>query len=137
MEIIIDADVIIAGEKGTLDFELWLRSRVQDRPLLAAVTVAELWHGLERATGIHKAKRKAYLAAVAAAVPVLPYTESTAIYHARLWAELASTGRMIGLYDLIVAATALERGIAIATFNGRHFSRVPGLTVIKPTIPGQ
>ena len=39
---------------------------------------------------------------------------------------------MIGGYDLIVAATALERGSAVATFNKRHFEVVPGLKVIEP-----
>jgi len=39
---------------------------------------------------------------------------------------------MIDAYDLIVAATALERGSAVATFNRRHFDYVPGLKVIEP-----
>ena len=39
---------------------------------------------------------------------------------------------MIGSYDLIVAATALERGSEVATFNKSHFEMVPGLTVIEP-----
>jgi predicted nucleic acid-binding protein len=39
---------------------------------------------------------------------------------------------MIGYHDLIVAATALERGSAVATFNVRHFSVVKGLKVIEP-----
>lgn len=56
----------------------------------------------------------------------------TAYHHARLWAELESSGKMIGYYDVIVAAAALERGSAVATFNQRHFSQVKGLTVILP-----
>jgi tRNA(fMet)-specific endonuclease VapC len=62
----------------------------------------------------------------------MPYTEATAMEHARLWAELESSGNMIGYYDLIVAATALEHGSAVATFNRRHFSQVTGLKVIVP-----
>jgi predicted nucleic acid-binding protein len=50
----------------------------------------------------------------------------------RIWAELQSSGKMIGFYDLIVAATALERGSDVATFNRRHFAQVKGLTVIEP-----
>ena len=100
-------------------------------PWLNSCTV---WSALQEFT---KGRREAYLGAFVAGVPILPYTESTALYHAHLWAELASAGKMIGLYDLIVAATALEHGTAIATFNRRHFSRVPGLTIIQPTIPGQ
>jgi predicted nucleic acid-binding protein len=43
-------------------------------------------------------------------VKVLPYTEATGLEHARIWADLESSGIMIGFYDLIVAATALESG---------------------------
>jgi predicted nucleic acid-binding protein len=39
---------------------------------------------------------------------------------------------MIGFYDLIVAATALEHGSTVATFNRRHFESVRGLKVIEP-----
>ena len=71
-------------------------------------------------------------------LPVTPYTEQTAYEHARIWARLGSAGKTIGPYDLIVAATALERGSIVATFNKRHFSQVKGLAVIQPklTQPG-
>jgi predicted nucleic acid-binding protein len=96
------------------------------------VTVAELWHGVDRVVGPHRAKRQQYLQTVLASLPVIPYTEQTAYEHARLWSELEVSGKMIGFYDLIVAATALERGSDVATFNQRHFSQVQGLTVIEP-----
>jgi len=67
-------------------------------------------------------------------LPIVPYTEATALEHARLWAALESSGKMIGYYDLIVAATALEHGSTIATFNRRHFENVRGLRVIEPKL---
>ena len=56
MAIILDADVIIRGEKGAFDFKSWVASRRSDRFEIAAITVAELWYGLERALGPHKVK---------------------------------------------------------------------------------
>jgi len=132
MAIILDADVIIRGEKGTFDLQHWVATRPDEQFELAAITVSELWHGVERATGAHRTKRQQYLQTVLASLPVIPYTEQTAYEHARVWAELETTGKMIGYYDLIVAATALERGSEVATFNQRHFAQVKGLTVIKP-----
>jgi tRNA(fMet)-specific endonuclease VapC len=132
MAIILDADVIIRGEKGTFDLYGWVAARPKEQFEVSAVTVAELWHGVERATGAHRAKRQQYLQTVLALLPVIPYTEQTAYEHARIWAELESSGKMIGYYDLIVAATALERGSELATFNQRHFIQVKGLTVIEP-----
>jgi tRNA(fMet)-specific endonuclease VapC len=66
-------------------------------------------------------------------MPVIPYTEQTAYEHARIWAALESSGGMIGFYDLIVAATAVERNCQIATFNRRRFVGVPGLKIVEPS----
>ncbi|MGH9498243.1 MAG: PIN domain-containing protein [Terriglobales bacterium] len=132
MAIILDADVIIGGERGTFDLAAWVASQPDERFEIASITVAELWHGVERAAGPHKSRRREYLEAVVATLPVIPYTEQTAYEHARLWAYLESAGKMIGAYDLVVAATALERGSGIATFNRRHFSSIKGLQVIEP-----
>jgi tRNA(fMet)-specific endonuclease VapC len=132
MAIILDADVIIRGEKGAFDLRTWVASRPNEQFEVAAITVAELWHGVERATGSHRAKRQQYLQTILNSLPIIPYTEQTAYEHARLWAELEASGKMIGFYDVIVAATALERGNAVATFNKKHFAQVKGLTVIEP-----
>ena len=132
MAIILDADVIIRGEKGAFDLQRWVASRPSDEFEVAAITVAELWHGVERAAGAHKARRLQYLQAVLAPLPIIPYTEQTAYEHARIWAELEAAGKMIGYYDLVVAATAMERGRELATFNVRHFGSVAGLSVLEP-----
>jgi tRNA(fMet)-specific endonuclease VapC len=132
MAIILDADVIIRGEKGTFDLNGWLEGQPDEMFEVAAITVAELWHGVERAGGAYKTRRMNYLQTILAPLPIIPYTEHTAYEHARVWGRLAATGRMVGYYDIIVAATALERGSVVATFNRRHFDVVPGLKVIVP-----
>jgi tRNA(fMet)-specific endonuclease VapC len=132
MAIILDADVIIRAEKSLFDLQRWVLARSDDQFEVAAITVAELWHGVERASGSRKIKRQRYLEEVLGALPVIPYTERTAFEHARIWAELEASGKMIGFYDVIVAAIALERGSAVATFNKRHFAQVKGLTVVEP-----
>jgi tRNA(fMet)-specific endonuclease VapC len=132
MAIILDADVIIGGEKGSFDLATWLNARPAEQFEVAAITVAELWHGVERAGAAQKAARERYLRALLEVLPVIPYTEQTAYHHARIWAQLESSGKVIGPYDLIVAATALERESELATFNLRHFAKVEGLNVIEP-----
>jgi tRNA(fMet)-specific endonuclease VapC len=69
-----------------------------------------------------------------AVLPIIAYTEET-VYHARLWSDLETSGKIIGPYDLIVAATALQRGSTLATFNRRYFSQVKGLTILDPKRP--
>ena len=134
MAVIIDADVIIRGERGLFDLPAWLEMQADKGPQIAAITVAELWHGVERATGAYKLRREDYLQMILEGLPIVSYTETTALEHARIWADLESSGKMIGFYDLIVAATALEHGSAVATFNQHHFARVRGLKVIEPRL---
>src|SRR5437660_12642907 len=117
MAIILDADVVIRGEKGTLDLKSWVKSRPNDRFEIAAITVAELWHGVERATGTHKVTRQRYLSAVLEYLPIIPYTEQTAYDHPRICAEFEASGKMIGFYVIIVGATAVERRSQVPTFN--------------------
>ena len=131
MTIILDADVVIRGEKGTFLLEKWVASRPNDHEI-TAVTVAELWYGVERATGARRVTWQNYLECHFGIGPIIPYTEQTAYEHARIWAELEASGNMIGYYDLIVAATALERGSEVATFNQRHFAQIKGLSIIEP-----
>jgi tRNA(fMet)-specific endonuclease VapC len=134
MAIMLDADVIIRGEKGTLNLAAWMMQHEHEEEgfEVAAITVAELWHGVERASGKHRGRRERYLRTILEELPTIPYTETTALEHARIWAALESSGQMIGDYDLIVAATAIERGSTVATFNQRHFSQVPGLKIVVP-----
>jgi len=132
MAIILDADVIISGEKGRFDLAKWSAAQAGEELRLCAVTVAELWHGVERATGAIRSRREQYLQLIVSSMAVLPYTESTAYWHARVWADLEKTGEMIGYYDVIVAAAALEHGNHLASFNERHFRAVQGLKLVVP-----
>src|SRR5665213_735997 len=126
MGIILDADVIIRGEKGTFDLKGWLQANASEQFELAAITIAELWHGVERASGANRARREKYLQSIVRPLTIIPYTEEIAYEHARIWAHLQSHGKMIGDYDVVMAATALFRGSAVATFNQKHFSAVTG-----------
>lgn len=132
MAIVIDADVIIRGEKGVFDVEAWAARFPDEHFELAAITVAELWHGVERADPGHRGRRQRYIERILDKLPTIPHTERTARELARIWALLQASGSMIGAYDLIVAATALVRGSQVATFNRRHFACIPGLKVIEP-----
>ncbi len=134
MAIMIDADVVIQGERGSFDFQAWLTSRPNEQFAIAAITAGELWHGVERAIGLQRRRRARYIESFFSATRILPYELQTAFEHARIWADLDARGKMIGHYDLIVDATALEHGAQLATFNKRHFSRVPGLNVVVPTL---
>ncbi|MGA3129213.1 MAG: PIN domain-containing protein [Terracidiphilus sp.] len=132
MALLVDADVIIQAERKALDLDAWLRSHPDEEIKMAAITVAELWRSVERAVGVHRARRQKFLQQTLLAFDVVPYEEMTAVQHARLWADMEASGQTTSPHDLILAATALEYGAALVTFNAKRFAAVPGLTVLTP-----
>jgi tRNA(fMet)-specific endonuclease VapC len=136
MALLIDADVIIQVERKALDLDAWLRSQVDEEIKIAAITVAELWRSVESASGSHRTRRATFLNQVLLPFEVVPYTGRAAVEHARVWADLDSAGQRISPHDLILAATAIECGAAVVSFNARRFASVPGLTVVTPKVAG-
>ena len=63
---------------------------------IAAITASELLHGVHRATPEHRARREAFVEAVLAAFPPLPFDLLAARAHARIWAGLAAAGQDVG-----------------------------------------
>ncbi|MGF1472559.1 MAG: type II toxin-antitoxin system VapC family toxin [Rubrobacteraceae bacterium] len=126
----IDTSVLIEHERGRLKLEPRLWGRQDEEFFLSVVTASELLHGVHRAQNERiRARRSAWVEAVLEMFPVLEIDLATARSHARLWAELAAAGRLIGPHDLWLAAACLARGLSLITANVREFERVPGLTV--------
>ncbi len=96
------------------------------------ITVSELLHGVHRARGAERTRRRAFVEQTLAAFEAIPITEGVARVHAEIWAELAERGIAIGGHDLWIAATAQTYGFGVATLNAREFERVPGLRVLTP-----
>jgi tRNA(fMet)-specific endonuclease VapC len=97
---------------------------------ISVITVSELLHGVHRAPGARRARRRAFVEHLLAQLEPVPITEPVARVHAEIWALLASRGSVIGSHDLWIAATALAHGFGVATRNDRDFGRVPGLRVL-------
>lgn len=131
MGLILDTSLLIAAARAWREIGEFLRG-LGDVPVhIAAITASELLHGCARARDAATwTRRSAYVEALLAAVPVLPFGLAEARRHAEVWAHLARAGRTIGPHDLIIAATALAQGHAVATINAREFARVPGLRVV-------
>jgi predicted nucleic acid-binding protein len=97
---------------------------------ISVVTASELLHGVHRASDPRiRSGREAFVEALLQSLRVLPIDLPTARTHARLWAELAAIGSMIGPHDSWLAAACIAHGHTLVTGNLREFSRVPGLRV--------
>jgi predicted nucleic acid-binding protein len=62
-------------------------------------------------------------------VNIVPITENEALIAGNILAELRKQGQIMGLEDVLIAASALANQYIVVTANIRHFSRIKGLKI--------
>jgi tRNA(fMet)-specific endonuclease VapC len=128
MGLILDTSVLIGAEKKRLDLPGLFSTHATETFFLAAITTSELLHGVLRAQpAARKKERSAFVEALLAQIESIDFDQPVARRHAELWADLEKSGRMIGPYDLLIAATALHYNYALVTLNVSEFRQVPKL----------
>ena len=62
-------------------------------------------------------------------ISTLPFEVADALAAAAIRAALKTKGQPIGAYDVLIAGTALARGLVVVTSNVGEFQRIGGLQV--------
>jgi tRNA(fMet)-specific endonuclease VapC len=97
---------------------------------ISVITLAEVYQQAFESTN-----PEAYLASFRrfiAPFRIIPVTESIAERFAEIRALLTRRGELISDFDMLIAATALHYNLTVLTFNLRHFSRIPDLSLYQP-----
>jgi predicted nucleic acid-binding protein len=127
MGVLIDTSVLVAIERGVLALE----ALPKEDAGISVITVSELLHGVHRATGANRLRRRAMVDAVLARFLAFDVSSLVARVHAEIWSELERTGTRIGGHDLWIGATAITHGLGVVTLDARDFMRIPGLRVVS------
>jgi tRNA(fMet)-specific endonuclease VapC len=108
--------------------------RLADEVVVSTVVLGELLAGF--AAGQREPRNREELAQFLASprVLVVPVDEGTADCYARVFALLRRKGRPIPVNDLWIAATALQHGLLLITYD-EHFEAIEGL--MTATAPAQ
>lgn len=113
----------------------WLAAQAPEQLHLSAVSLAELWQGIE---ALPTGRRKRGLAVALQALleqgfgqRVRPFDAAAAIMLGQLVTERRRRGRPIGFADAQIAATARQGGLALVTRNDKDFAAC-GVVVINP-----
>jgi predicted nucleic acid-binding protein len=122
--ILLDTDVLIDIIRSHPSAVSWLDS-TPDTPRIPGLSAMELAFGSQNTTELRNVQK--FLSRLKVVWPAETHLQ-------RGLDELPPLrlSHRLGVLDALIAATALGLELPLATFNSRHFSSVPGLTIVKP-----
>lgn len=130
MNLLIDSGVLIQLGGGVPH---WITRLDQEEGVCAisVVTLDELLRTVASTQrGTPRAKRMAFIQAVAERFEILPIDESVARVHATLREDLGKR-LSLGLHESWIAATCLAHGLALVTDDARDYRCIKGLDIWK------
>ncbi len=92
---------------------------------LSAISLAELEYGVSKSRNRNENRRA--LVHFASAFDILAFDDRDAEVYGLLRADLEKKGRVIGPYDMEIAAQAITRKLILVSNNTAEFSRIPHL----------
>jgi tRNA(fMet)-specific endonuclease VapC len=92
---------------------------------VTSITVYELLYGVARA------RRHIGENALLSIMKVAAFDSDAATIAAQLHSDLIGANQDIGVKDVLIASTCLSRRLPLFTLNTKHFSRVPGLSLVS------
>lgn len=122
---LVDTDWVIHYLNGRQDIVARLEVLKHEGLGLSIISLAELYEGVYYSRDPEGDERglNDYLQGVT----LLGLDEETVKLFGRERGRLRADGRIIGDFDLLIAATALQYNLTLLTNNRQHFERVEGL----------
>jgi tRNA(fMet)-specific endonuclease VapC len=94
---------------------------------VSCITVSELQYGASKSR--QKQKNQYRLNEFLVPLDILSFTQNATVFYGEIRAELERKGKIIGQFDLLIAAHALSENRILVTNNEKEFKRVPGLKI--------
>lgn len=124
--ILLDTNAYSAFKRGDQDALEILRC--VDTIGISSIVLGELLSGFMVGSREADNRRELNTFLESSRVRILPLDEATAEFYANAYRNLKRKGRPIPTNDLWIAATALQYGFAVFTYD-KHFSEIEGLIV--------
>ena len=126
--LVLDSSSVIQAERKKLSvtgfIEAILAAHGPVDLSMSPITVAELVHGIYRAsTPEASQRRRKFIEELVSLIPVHPITNQTAWIVGQIEGEEAAKGNVLPFNDLLIAAAAIEQGYGVLTLG-----RAPDLT---------
>jgi len=126
MRYLLDTTVISDFTRGVSAVLSRLKATLKADTAICTVTAMEVEYRLQL-NAARARKIEPMIRALLRDLQILPYEREDAIATASVRAALSKRGTPIGPYDVMIAGTALRRGLVMVTSNGDEFERINGL----------
>lgn len=127
MRYLLDTNILIAMSKERPGLVERLTQYPASAIVLSSVVVAEIEYGIAKSARQEHNRR--VFDALLAGFSVVPFDTAAARCYGPIRAQLEKQGKLIGPYDLMIAAHAQALGAVLVTDNVSEFSRVEGQAV--------
>lgn len=125
MQFLLDTNILIAMSKQRPGLADRLEGISADAILLSSVVVAEIEYGIAKSR--RRLHNRRVFDTLLSGFRVIPFDAAAAKLYGPIRADLEKRGRLIGPYDLMIAAHAKSVDAVVVTDNTKEFDRVAGL----------
>lgn len=131
MKYLLDTSVIVGYLRGKPGKRKLIKKLFSEADLtVSIITYGELEYGARKAKNYGAEKKKMNLCLEDLGIEVLSLTKTAMQVYTKIKMGLELKGSGLDDFDLLIGATALENGIALATDNPKHFGRIPGISLL-------
>jgi tRNA(fMet)-specific endonuclease VapC len=124
----LDTDSVSFALRGFGNVANEIAARRRSELCVSAIAIAELRFG---ANNKRSRKIQNAIAAFLSAMQVLAFDEPATATFGKIASILAEAGAPIGQMDTLIASHAIAANATLVTSNARHFSKVPGLSIVN------
>ena len=124
---LLDTNILIALSKQRPGLADRLEGIPADAVLVSSVVIAEIEYGI--AKNQRRQHNRRVFDALLSGFQVLAFDAAAARLYGPIRADLENRGRLIGPYDLMIAAHARSVDAVLVTDNTKEFGRVAGLRI--------
>jgi predicted nucleic acid-binding protein len=130
---LVDANVLSEATRPSPDTKVvnWLSANERNL-VVDSIVLGELYLGvLALPAGHRRTRLERWFEAISKTIVCLPWDAAVSRQWAKLVVSLKRKGKPVSLLDGMIAATALEHGLTVATRNVSDFKKI-GVKVVNP-----
>jgi tRNA(fMet)-specific endonuclease VapC len=125
---LLDTNIVSYWMRGDQAVIFRIKNQVPSDLSLSAVTLAEIWYGIEKSP-VKKKERRSKIEKIYSVLRVYPFDEAAAWNYAVIRAQLERKGIVISERDTQIAAIAMANGLTVVTHNVKEFRHIEKLAI--------